>query len=188
MDLDLRIAALSLLAASDAEDARKLLVKELEQIEKRLRDDTEFAQLETSLKTLRAIAHKFPARVVNDLNEFLRSIPGRPLAYTEEHFSSYLKKYKTAATLMREAIEVASGLRYLDIENVLSLLLEMARRPEEDVRNSALEVVGKLAEFNLDVFYGNQERGGLGAEPQLRVVALFSTLKNEELVANSVAV
>ena len=188
MDLDLRIAALARLAASDAEDARKLLVKELEQIEQSLRDDTEFVRLEASLKTLCAIAHKFPTRAVNDLKEFLHSIPERALTYTDEPLSDYLKKYKTAATLMREAIEVASAVRYLETENVLSLLLAMARRPEEDVRNNALEAMGKLAEFNLDVFYGNEERGGLGAEPQLRVVALFATLKNEELVTNSVAV
>jgi hypothetical protein len=188
MDLDLRIAALARLATSEAEDARKLLVKEIEQIEQSLRDDTEFNRLESSLKKLHAIAHRFPARAVNDIAQFLNSLPRRNLTYGDEPFSNYHKKYKTPATLMREAIEVAGAMRYLDTENVLSLLLEMTRRPEDDVRNKALEAMRELAEFNLDIFYGRDGHGGLGAEPQSRIVAQFSNLTNEELVANSFAV
>ena len=188
MDLELRIAALARLAASNAEDARSLLVKEIERIEQSLRDDTDFDRLKASLKILHAIAHKFPARAVNDLAEFLYSIPQRDLSYGDEPLSHYLKKFKAPANLMRDAIEIAEAVRYLDTENVLSLLLAMARRPEEDVRNKALEAMGKLAEFNLDIFYGTKEHGGLGAEPQSRIVALFSKLTNEALVANSFAV
>jgi hypothetical protein len=188
MELDLRIAALARLAASDADDVRKALVKELEQIESSLRNDTDFDRLEASLKMLRAFAHKFPARAVSALANFMLIIPDRTLTYGDEPFTQYLKKYKTAAALMREGIEVASAVRYLDTENVLSLLLAMTRRPEENVRNKALEAMGSLAEFNLDVFYGNEDRGGLGAEPQARTVAYFDSLKNEDLVANNFAI
>ncbi len=188
MELDLRIAALARLAGSDAEDARKLLIKELEQIERHLRDDTDFDRLEASLKTLNAIAHKFPVRAVNNLTQFLNSITQRALTYADEPLSDYLKEYKTTAALMSDAIEVASALRYLDTENVLSLLLAMTRRPEEDVRNKALEAMRKLAEFNVDIFYGKEGHGGLGAEPQWRIVEVFSSLSNEELVDNSFAV
>jgi len=53
------------------------------------------------------------------------------------------------------------------------MLLELSRRPRRTFRNKALQAMEDLAEFNLDVFYGTDERGGgLGAEPQLLIVAI----------------
>lgn len=189
MDRNLRIAALARLAASATEDGRRLLVKELEQIERSLHDETDFETLEDSLKTLRVIARQFPARAMDALVDFVRSVPGRSLSHGDQPFSDYLKKYRDAAALTRESIDAASALRYLETERVLALLLELARVSDDNVRNKALQAMNDLAEFNLDVFYGAEDRGGgLGADPQLRIVRYFNSLKDEELVANCFAI
>lgn len=188
MDLDLRIAALAKLAEFDGEDARKQLVKEFEQIAQSLRLDSDFEKLSTALKTLRVIAHKLSVPTIAALQEFVHSLSARAITHGDEPLSQYFKKYRTAGALMAEAIEVAKVLRYIETDSVLSLLLQLSRSSDEEVRDKALQSLQELAEFNLHVFYGAGERGGLGAQPQERIVAYFASLSDAELVTASAAV
>lgn len=188
MDLDLRIAALAKLASSDTEEARKRLVKELAQIEQTLREESDFETLFAALKTLRVIAHKVPIPAITALEEFTKSLSDRTITHGDEPMSQYLKKYRTASVLTKEAIEVAGVIRYIETESVLSYFLRLSQSPDDDIRDKTGQALQELAEFDLGVFYGDDIRHGLGAQPQERIVAYFSSLTNDELAAKSGAI
>lgn len=188
MDLNLRLAALSQLAASGAVEARERLVKELARIEISLREETDFEKLAAALKTLRVIAANVSVPAIAALLAVARSLPTRRLTHGDEPQSQYLVKHRGSSSLMREVIDTSMAVRYLETEGVIQLLLDLARNSEEDVSKKALQAMEDFAEFDLEVFYGDERSPGLGAQPQARIVAYFGTLSNPELLLNCVAI
>src|SRR5205814_274451 len=113
------------------------------------------------------------------------SIGTKTLTHGDSPFASSLARYQNASVLICEAIEVVERVRYVHPEHVLDFLLELSRSTDENVRNKAQHAMEELAEFNIDVFFGEH---GQGSSPQARVVAHLSKLDGEQLVLDSKAI
>lgn len=185
MDLNLRLAALSKLMDAESDEADKRIVQEFGKAENVLRQSTEFDELSGALKTLGVLAPKFHGAIVPLLTEFARSIESKTLTQGDAPLSRSLGRYQTASVLIREAIEVAEQIRYLKTEEVLDFLLELSRSSDQYVRNKARPAMQELANFNIDVFFGEH---GQGAGPQAKIVAHLSRLDGAQLVADSAAI
>ena len=185
MDLNLRLAALSKLMDAASEEADKRIVQEFGKAENVLQQSTEFDELSGALKTLSVLAPKFHRAIVPLLTTFVRSVGPKTLTQRDAPLSRSLGRYQTASVLIREAIEVAEQIRYLNTEEVLDFLLELSRSSDQNVRSKTQQAMQKLAEFNIDVFFGEH---GQGAGPQARIVAHLSRLDRAQLVADGAAI
>jgi len=185
VDLNLRLAALSKLMNADSEEADKRIVQEFGKAENVLQRSTEFDELSGALKTLGVLSPKFHGAIVPLLRDFARSIESRTLTHGDSPLSPSLGRYQTASLLIREAIEVVEKIRYLKTEEILDFLLELSRSTDQNVRNKADHAMQELAEFNIDVFFGEH---GQGANPQARIVAHLSRLDGAQLVTDGAAI
>jgi hypothetical protein len=185
MNLELRLAALSRLMEVESDEADKRLVQEFDKARRALRQSEHFDELSDALKTLAVLAPKFHGAIISLLTEFVRSVENRKLGHGDALLAGALSRYQTPSVLIREAVDVADRVRYLNTEEVLDFLLELSRSTDEAVRNKAQQSMEELAEFNIDIFFGEH---GLGAEPQARIVGHFAKLPPAQLASDSAAV
>jgi hypothetical protein len=183
MDIDVRLKALIRLAQSKSDAARAALEKEFDQLAKTLEAESEYELLTQSLDILDVIGYRFSDRAVGIIDLFIRSIEARKLRYThaEEFLSREIERYNDARTLIAKALEVAIHLRYYQTQLVLRILLRASNHPSEPIRKKACEGLGALANYDLDVFYGPDRRGGVGAAPQQQIIDILEAESDSEL-------
>lgn len=186
MDADTRLKALARLTQSQTDAAKLALQKELDLVAQNLKAQGEYELLTQSLAELDVFGYRFSTRAIEVLESFIETIEGRELSYSEEEraFARDISAYKNAQALLIQAIEVLSGLRYLETASVLRILLRLARHGSEKVRKKTFEALDALAGYNLDVFYGHDSQGGIGAAPQKVVVEALEGLKASELITH----
>ncbi|GJG96825.1 hypothetical protein [Cupriavidus pauculus] len=182
MDLELRLAALANLVAVNTDEVELRLLAELDRVESVLRNSVEYDELVGALKTLTVLAPRFHARVVPMLAEFVRTVSMRDLLQGGEPIPTAWRKYRSASHLIREAIEVPRSIRFVHISRLLDFLLELWRYDDDDVRGKAERALEALAEFDLNLFYGER---GLGARPQAEIVNYFAALDDGPLVRHA---
>lgn len=178
-NFELRLAALSKLVGINSEAVGQRLSDEFNRIEAALQKSTDYDELSESLKTLAVLVPRFHMATLPLLETFVRSVPNRTLTQDGSPFSSTRLRYRSAESLIREAIEVAEKVRYLHTEQVVDFLLEMSRAADKEIKAKAERALESLATFDLDVFYGDPP---LGAEPQARMVTHLIGLQNEALL------
>lgn len=180
MDFATRIKVLERLAQSRTPAAEEAIRRACEEAFTVL-EGYAYSSLEFALEALSIVGFRQSEGTVVALTKFLRSIGNRKLQHSEElsGWGETLSKYRSAHTLMAKAINVLSGLRYLETPAVTEVLLWAAVRPEEPVRKSAEEGLRSLAKYNLLVFYGSEDRSrrGIGAAPQ---IAILDTIENKD--------
>lgn len=186
MDIDARLKALARLAQSKTDAARAALEKEMNQVSKALETETEYDLLTQSLDILDAIGYRLSEPAVHVLDTFIQTIETRKLLYTraEEFLSREIKKYNNAETLATRAIEVLVHLRYYQTQSVLRILLRASNHLSERVRKKVVEGLSALSKYDLDVFYGPDRRGGIGAAPQQQIIDTLETYSDSELKAH----
>jgi hypothetical protein len=186
MDVDTRLKALARLARSQTDAGKAALQEELDQVAQSLKTQHDYQLLTQSLALLDAIGYRFSAHAVRILESFIETIESRALRYSEQEraFVREISEYKNAQTLVVQAIEVVSGLRYLETSSVLRMLLRLANHASDKVRKKAFEALDALARYNIDVFYGHDRKGGIGATPQKIVIDALELLRDQELKAH----
>lgn len=179
-ELEVRLAALSKLARikSSAVDAR--LSEEMRRVELTLADATDYDELEAALKTLTVLAPRFHAAVVPLIASFSRSVVSRVLTQHGEPLPEARLRYRSANHLVKQAIDAARLVAYAHTAAFVDLLLELDLSAAEEIRDKAASTIERLAEFDLNIFYGD---GGVGAQPQATLVAHLAQLTDEQLVA-----
>ncbi len=180
-DLEVRLAALSKLVKirSDAVDAR--LSEEMRRVEQTLVEGSDYDELDAALKTLAVIAPRFHAAVVPLIASFSRSVVTRSLTQNAKPLPAARLRYRSANHLVKEAIDAARSVAYAHTPAFVDLLLELDQSSSEEIREKAASTIEGLAEFDLNIFYGN---GGVGAQPQATLVAHLGQLKDDKLVAS----
>jgi hypothetical protein len=183
MDIDTRLKALTRLARSPTDGAKTVLQKEVDQVERSLTTHHDYDLLRQNLSVLDAIGYRFSTSAVSIVEHFISTIEGRELDYSEQEksFVRDISKYKNAHTLIVQAIEVLGGLRYLETSKVFQALLRLTAHISEKVRRKALDALDALAGYNIDVFYGYDRQGGIGAKPQMVVIDELDQLSDLEL-------
>lgn len=184
MDIDTRLKALTRLARSQTDEAKAALLKELDQAREGLESQQDYELLTRELGVLDAIGYRFSAQTVSILTSFIKSIERRGLQYSEEElaFGREIARYRNAQTLIVKAVEVLAGLRYLETSSVLQILLDLTKHPSEQLQKRAIESLNALADYNIDVFYGRDRTGGIGAAPQKVVIDALEKLRDRDLV------
>lgn len=185
MDFDLRLKAISRLTTSETKAAAEALEKALGQALTSLHEDTEYDLLEQALSVLEAIAHRFSDVVAAEMIDFVVAIKTRQITYGEKHaaFVAEVARYQNASTLAIRAIEVLLRVRYVETQTVTQALLKLSIDEDGDIRKEAIESIRKVAAYDLNVFYGNDQQGGIGGQPQRLMLDVVSGLGDEELIA-----
>lgn len=183
MDIDARLKALRRLVRSQTEAAKAALTKEINEVSHTLETHAEYETLEQSLDVFNVIGYRFSGRAVDVLDKFIQTIESRSITYshTTEAFAEYVAKYSNAQSLIIKAIEVLVRLRYLETRSVLHSLLRISDHAVEKVRKKALSGLESLARYDLDVFYGTDRKGGIGAYPQTQIVEFLESLDDRFL-------
>lgn len=179
---ELRLAALSKLVEVKTAAVEERLSEEFRRVAKVLEESAEYDELSEALKTLAVLVPRFHMAVLPMLEKFVRAVSTRILTEGGTPISGSRLRYRSAESLIREAIEVADKVRYVHTEQLVDFLLEMSRAADQEVRAKAEGGLTALATFDLDVFYGEPPRG---AGPQMRLVTHLGNLKDDELRTNA---
>lgn len=184
MDFDARLKALATLSESTTEAAERALRRELETAATTLAAVTEYDQLEQSLSVIDTIGFRFSGPAVNALVSFTQSIDSRALTYSEQDrlFGEAFERYRNAATLIEKAIQALIRLRYLETSKALHALMRLSVHSVQDVRTKALKGLEDLAGYDIRVFYGEGERGGIGAAPQSLLLDKLGKLSEPDII------
>lgn len=169
MDFDARLKALATLSESTTEAAERALRREFDTATTTLSGTADFDQLERSLDVIDTIGFRFSRPAVDALAAFTQSIESHVLTYPEQErlYDRTFERYRNAEALIEKAIHALVRLRYLETKGVLHALIRLSGHSAQQVRAKALKGLKKLAAYDIKVFYGEGERGGIGAAPQL---------------------
>jgi hypothetical protein len=184
-DPQVRLAALSKLVEIKSPAVEARLSETFRNAEGVLQHSTDYDDLLHELKTIAVLVPRFHMATMPLLQAFVRSVSTRALTKDGSPVEGGRLRYWSPANLIGEAIDVSEKVRYLHTEQVVDFLLEMSRSDDEDVRGKAERAFGKLAQFDLDIFYGEP---GLGAQPQARMVSHFAQMKDEALQADATTI
>ena len=181
-DIELRLAALAKLVTAKSEAVEQRLGQEMSRVEQVLLTATDYDELANALKTLAVLTPKFHAVVLPLLTRFVDSVSNRTLTADGETIQQARLRYRSPGHLIREAIEATSPVRYLHTVALVDFLLKLSRSADTEVAGKARRAFESLMEFDLNVFYGEH---GVGAQPQLEIVAHLAQLGDDALVANA---
>lgn len=183
MDFDLRLKAITRLAQSATDAAGAALAKELQKVSMALETASEYDRLEQDLAILEVMGHRFSSDSVRVILTFIGTIESRQITYSElaRSFWSEIAEYRNASTLIARAVEILVQLRYLETRSVLRALISLSGHASENVRKKADEGLRAIAGYNLKVFYGDGEQGGIGAIPQKETIEELEALKDDNL-------
>lgn len=182
--LDVRLAALSKLVDIKSPEVEHRLSEEFSRIKGLFQQSTEYDELSDALKTLAVLVPRFHMATLPLLVDFIHSLPHKILTESGTPIASTRHRYRSTGSLIRDAIDVAYNIRFVHTEKVVDFLLEMSRTTDKEVKAKAERAIETLATFDLDIFYGKPPLG-VGAQPQIHMVAHFAGLQNESLLANS---
>lgn len=188
-----RLKALARLIGSQSKAAENALNEALDAAIQTLENESDFERLKSALETLDVLCPRFPRKTINSISAFLGNIEQRQLAHAEDYqaiaaASDFFSDLYGPVALMTQALEVVSKLRYLRTRKVLEVLLRMSSHAVSRVREMALESLGKLAIYDLIVFYGTKERPGIGSKPQEEVIDFVERLDGDQVVTHWEAV
>lgn len=181
-DIELRLAALAKLVTAKSEAVEQRLGEEMARVEQVLLTGTDYDELVNALKTVAVLTPKFHAAVLPLLTRFVESVSHRTLTIDGEPIKESRLRYRSPMHLIREAIEATTPVRYLHTVALADFLLALSGSSDTEVAGKARRVFESLVEFDLNVFYGEH---GLGAQPQLEIVAHLAQLDDDALMANS---
>lgn len=171
MDLDVRLKILSRMAQSETESAKATVAKEIEAAAVVLEKETDYARLDDSLAILKTVGLRQSDVAVLAIIAFVNTVERRTLTYSEEPLMvAALKDYRAAETLLARAIETLVVFRYWQTVQVLNALIPLSKHTLERVRKKALNGLELLSKYDIDVFYGDKEHGGIGAAPQQMIL------------------
>lgn len=181
-DIELRLAALAKLVTAKSESVEQRLGEEMARIEKVLLAGTDYDELVNALKTVAVLTPKFHAAVLPLLTRFVASVSHRTLTMDGEPIQESQLRYRSSGHLIRKAIEATNPVRYLHTVALVDFLLALSRSSDTGVAGKAQHAFESLVEFDLNIFYGKH---GLGAQPQIDIVARLAQLEDDALMANA---
>ena len=181
-DIELRLAALAKLVTARSESVEQRLGEEMARVEQVLLTCTDYDDLVNALKTVAVLTPKFHAAVLPLLTRFVESVSHRTLTMDGEPIQDSRLRYRSPEHLIREAIEATTPVRYLHTVALVDFLLALSGSTDTEVAGKARRAFESLVDFDLNVFYGEH---GLGAQPQIEIVARLAQLEDDAVVANA---
>ncbi|MBY5863193.1 hypothetical protein [Rhizobium leguminosarum] len=168
MDPSSKIKVLRQLARTSGEGAAAALDREAHKILAVLETDVTYGALRSQIELLDTFAFRVPDLAVEGMTRFLSRLETIKLA--RDRKSDFADTYETPAQLAVAALELLSRLRYYRTKEILSIAMAAESSNVDTVRKAATDVLKRIAEFDMDVFYSGDKRAGLGAAPQKEVI------------------
>lgn len=177
MDASLKQKALQNLAGTAGETAEAAVRKELAKIVAILQSESQYSELTEQLELLDIIAYRAHNDALVAVRDFLERVAD--LELTHEEIEGYpaeqLREFQTKDKLVIKALTVLRHIRYHNPSEILEVFFEYSDHKEESVAKEAMTGIKELAEYNLDIFYGDgKDWGGLAWEPQEKVLEKVS--------------
>lgn len=180
-----RIKVLNRLSESSTSAANEAVGRACEEAFEALGKGVDYGLLEFSIEVLATIGFRRSKETALAIDNFIRTVELREIIDARESgvLLHALSKYRTPFTLISKAIEVLSRLRYLETSSVVGSLLWASVHPDTSISKDANSALSDLASYNLSVYYGenNSSVGGIGAAPQLSVIAFIEKMNVKEL-------
>ncbi|BAV51546.1 Uncharacterized protein MLTONO_6644 [Mesorhizobium loti] len=157
------------LARTPAKTSDKSLEREARKIIEVLESDARFAALREQIDLFDVFAFRVPDLAVQSIGSFLHRLDSLDIIRSQD--SPLVAQYETKERLISAALDLLSRIRYFRTREITEIFVRFSAYNDEMVANKSLECLGHLAEFNIDVFFTTSDRVGLGASPQMEVVA-----------------
>ena len=187
---DLKQKAMRRIAGTAGAASLRILEAESVKAGSILASESRYDILDENLDLLDCFAyrvHKIAVDITASLIERLRTLK---ITYVDDDIlpEGEISEYQNAQTLTVRAIDVLIRLRYLETNRVLGLLVELSIDEDGDIQKKAIEGLEVLASFDLSVFYGDDEQGGIGPAPQEQIVDEIESLGKSDLKRYSLAI
>ncbi len=184
MDISQKKSILTHLAKKAEPDSAALqaIQKECNSITSSLQNETRYDDISHQIELLQIIAYRVYKKAVDTIRNLLNRLVTLELTYEEtpDYPARELSKYQNNHTLMIKAIETLERIRYHQSSDILDIFFKYSCHENEGVSKQAKLGIEKLAEYNLDIFYGDGKKwAGLGWEPQKKVLELISSFSME---------
>lgn len=168
MDANSKMKVLRQLARTTGEQATSVLEREASKILALLDTDVRYDVLRGQIELLDVFAFRVADLAVEGVARFLSRLETIELAHDDER--EWTAKYETPAQLAVASLELLSRLRYFRTREILSIAMAAESSETDAVQKAAADVLQRIAEFDIDVFYSGENRAGLGAAPQMVVI------------------
>lgn len=157
LNAEMKKKLLEQLASEQDEASTAALKVELGKITLTLHSEQEYAKLSEDLDLLGTIAFRFPAETMNTISVFLDRLATLHITHTapEGFPEGYVDKYQTPEKLVIGSLEILSGIRYADFDQIPKLLgiqMHYALDERADVAKAAQSHLRKMGKFNMRVY------------------------------------
>lgn len=186
MKPDLKRKALESLADVETSAAQSALEEEMDRLETALLSTEKYEDIEESLQLLSAFAFRVYSRAVRALDSLIVRLQCTEVSFRETSAwdPSDRKTFQNEETLIVAAVDVLLSMRYLALEAVFDILWKLAQQQSNQLYSAAESGLEKLAEYNIDVFYGTNRQHGIGPQPQEALLTKLEALSVDQLQQN----
>ena len=177
MEMSTRIKALKSLVSSGSPEAmaavRREFLRAIDEVESNSSNENADA-----LRTLQVTGFIDSKKTAATLIQLLR----RAISSSNQNHLPETYAVTADASL---AIDVIRSIRWYEPVQIGLFLIEVSQIQNDFLARKARAALEDLCTYDLDVFYGPQGAGGLGATPQLSLISAIHALDDEYLRSNS---
>jgi hypothetical protein len=178
MARDDKLKILKQLSRSQSDKASLALKNEFQKAAVILTESTDYHQLESVLEELTVYGHRVADHLIPTLSKFLEKLRGPVFINSVTEYDP-TSPVEAQTYLTKETLELVQLFRYFDTPAVVDIFIRYCEDTDETVVRAALEALRKCASYDIQVFYGGEGRPGLGASPQLEILAYLEKNQTE---------
>lgn len=172
MDNETKHKILRQLGQTRGDKALAAIQREFEKAKEALEIKNDYYGLQEILTQLSFYAFRVPEESIGVVKRFIDKVTKTPFVILDQDYF-YLDTDEAQATLGAQAIEVLEPIRYLDLPEILEVLVAASGSDIEFIRKRALEALRKCAKYDIEIFYSGGNHTGLGYRPQLDVIGFL---------------
>lgn len=183
MDIKLKQTALANLAKTAGEASEKALSKEADKIAQILAAETQYDIITAQIELLDTIAYRVFERAVAACSVLLKRL--ETIEFTHQEIAGYplerLQEFYTKEKIIIAVLELLQHIRYHAPEAIMDLFFAYSVHSDEAVRKQAITGIEALANYDLEIFYGDGKGWpGLGWQPQEKVLEKIKAFTSEQ--------
>jgi hypothetical protein len=183
MDNKSKQKVLGKLAHTAGDTAQSAILQEVRKISAVLENETKYDEISAQLELLDTIAFRASDKAIAIWNSLLERLVSVPFEHREipGYTLEQLKRHQNAANIAIKIIEGLIRIRYHQPEEILDILFHLAADTDSEVAKQAKRGIQELAEYDLDIFFGDgKDWPGLAWKPQEIVLKKISGLSDDQ--------
>lgn len=163
--------------------AKEAIEKEADKIAQILTTETKYDAITAQLELLDTIAYRVFEKAVATCSALLKRLETIQLTYEETvgNQLGLLRNFYTKEKIIVAVLEVLQHIRYHSPEKIMDLFFAYSIHSEEDVKKQAIAGIEALANYDLEIFYGDGKGwAGLGWQPQEKVLQKITSFAPDQ--------